>query len=184
MSIEELRSIVPPPREPVFIGSATAWKEVEDELGLTLPDDYKQLVTIYGLGCFGGFVWPLNPFVPRFHAASLFRLEAGINLMKLLDTARLDDPGSFPSLPAYPSLNGLLPWGAEDTGGLQGWLTNGNPNKWDTIILDNDFSEDFYQFKTSATGFLVGWLTGSIKISFYPEYPSPDPLFCPYLGTS
>ena len=180
MSIEQLRSIIPPPSSPVFAGDANAWQDVENELGITLPNDYKQLINLYGVGCFGGFVWPLNPFVPRFHEASPFRLEAGTNMMKLFETVRLEDPDAFPPFPAHPSPNGLLPWGVDDTGGLQGWLTNGNPNNWDTIILDNDWSEEFYQYKTSATGFLVGWLTGSIKISFYPEYLLPEPIFQPY----
>lgn len=180
MFIETLKAIVPPPSNPVFAGNVAGWQDVEDELGTALPEDYKNLINLYGVGCFGGFVWPLSPFVPKLHAASRFRLEAGINMMKLFESVKLEDPESLPDFSAYPTAGGLLPWGVEDTGGLQGWLTSGSPDKWNTVVLDNDWSEEIYQYETSTTEFLVGWLTGSIKISFYPEYPMTEPLFRPY----
>ncbi len=180
MSIEQLQLIAPPPVEPIFAEGEVTWQEIEQELGLILPTDYKELIKLYGLGCFGGFIWPLNPFIPDTHPAARFRFKAGISIMRVFEEFRAEDPDAYPSVSAYPAVGGLLPWGIEDTGGLQGWLTEGHPDVWRTAVLDNDFSEEFYSYQFSTTQFLAEWLKGSINISFYPKAPLPKPVFQPY----
>lgn len=51
-SISRLHALVAPPRDPFY--SSGDWTSVERELGVTLPDDYKQLITSYGQGMFQG----------------------------------------------------------------------------------------------------------------------------------
>jgi len=49
-TLKRLIKMVPPPNSPVDCGSETAFKEVEQQLGLPLPPDYKEYVAAYGSG--------------------------------------------------------------------------------------------------------------------------------------
>ena len=50
--LSRLHALVPPPANPFY--SSGDWSLVEQELGLRLPDDYKQLIESYGQGMFQG----------------------------------------------------------------------------------------------------------------------------------
>jgi hypothetical protein len=58
--IEILHGIVPPPAAPAW-NVVRSWGDVERQLGVALPDDYKELVGSYGAGAFDAFIWLLNP---------------------------------------------------------------------------------------------------------------------------
>lgn len=183
--LTQLQALAPPPENPLFSGTPSQWAEVEQKIGTGLPQDYKALVNLYGLGCFGERASLLNPFVPDLgpnSGSNFYRAMNFLNQMeKEMEDDRRENPDDYPPFLAYPSPGGLLPWGQEcSDGGIQCWLTKGNPDDWGCIILDNDWSEDYHEFSTTATGFLVGWLTGQIVISYYPELPLQQPLFQPF----
>jgi hypothetical protein len=46
--LREFIQLVPPPSEPQNANGN--WKQLESDLGLTFPDDYKQYITAYGGG--------------------------------------------------------------------------------------------------------------------------------------
>ena len=179
--LTQLQALAPPPDDPLFAGTPAQWDEVERNIGTALPQDYKQLVSLYGLGSFGGYVCPLNPFVPALGSnSSRFNFYRAINFWNEMEDLRREDPEIYPPFPGYPSPGGLLPWGIEcSDGGLQCWLTRGNPDDWGCIIVDSDWTEEYHEYSTTATGFLVGWLTGQIVISYYPPFPLQQPLFQP-----
>jgi hypothetical protein len=52
-SLEELRQISPPPS----CLTQTEW----DEVGFTVPADYRAIVDTYGAGSFGDFLWVMQP---------------------------------------------------------------------------------------------------------------------------
>jgi hypothetical protein len=62
MSLERLRSLAPPPDEPLEPGVPEQWKRVEAELGSELPGDFKRFTELYGSGKFDDFLYLLNPF--------------------------------------------------------------------------------------------------------------------------
>jgi len=62
MSIEELRTVLPPPATPHATGTPEEWAAIEARIGFTLPTDYKDYIATYGYGRIGGFLVPLNPF--------------------------------------------------------------------------------------------------------------------------
>jgi hypothetical protein len=59
MSGDQLADLVPPTAAPV--GAVGDWDDVRNQLAV-LPSDYVQMVTMYGAGCFGGFIWLFSPF--------------------------------------------------------------------------------------------------------------------------
>lgn len=47
-ALDQIKSIVPPPTEPSV--AVSEWRQVEGQLNLLLPSDYKGLVADYGAG--------------------------------------------------------------------------------------------------------------------------------------
>ena len=177
MSVDELVQLVPPPLVPIDAGDPSLWKDIEAKLGTKLPQDYKQLVNLYGVGYFCGYVCPLNPFIDP--PGYLHLIESGRDVMEMYEQGRSQNPKYHAPFPAYPAPNGILPWGRDDNAGLQCWLTQGHPDDWTVVILDSHYSENYCEYPTSATGFLSGWISGRINVSFYPEDvgPAEQPLF-------
>lgn len=181
MSIQHLIAIIPPPPNPVFAGSPEDWPAIEEEAGISLPTDYKQLINLYGFGYFGGYICPLNPFLPLTPPLNLYHLQsvmADLNASK--QYVGSNQAEGIPPLPIFPEANGLLAWGVDDNRGLQGWLTSGDNTVWPLLILDYDWSEEYLTFSMSVTEFLMNWMTNKITISHYPPPPLSGPLFSPY----
>src|SRR3974390_1397674 len=61
-SLQRLIEIVPPPASPVASGSPGDWAQVESELGVGLPTDFKEYIATYGGGEWAGFFRIFNPF--------------------------------------------------------------------------------------------------------------------------
>lgn len=178
--LTELQVLVPPPDSPVFAGTWDQWNEVEQWIGTALPQDYKQLINLYGSGSFGGRVCLLNPFIKTSSPWSHFSLFRGLKSLSIIEPFQRESPDTCQPFPVYPALGGLLPWGVFcSDSAMQCWRTQGKPDAWPTIVLDSDWSEEYLEYTTSATRFLVGWLTGKIVISYFSEFPLSQPLFEP-----
>jgi hypothetical protein len=181
MSIEQLIAVAPPPQFPVFAGMPEDWVDIEQNMGVDLPADYKQLINIYGFGYFGGYLCPLNPFLPVTSPLPLYRLQSVIaDLNQSKEYVGGNKAEGVQPLPVFPEDKGLLPWGVDDNRGLQCWQVSGNNLFWPLLILDYDWSEEYLIFSMSATEFLTNWLTNKIIVSHYPPFPVSKPLFVPY----
>jgi hypothetical protein len=66
-SITALTSLVTPPTQPSDVGQLAQWPQVEAELGIALPSDYKAFLATYGSGSFNDFMIIFNPFSPSPH---------------------------------------------------------------------------------------------------------------------
>lgn len=53
-ALQSLKTIAPPPNVPNE--AQGDWEQVESTIGLTLPEDYKNLITEYGTGRFSDFL--------------------------------------------------------------------------------------------------------------------------------
>jgi hypothetical protein len=105
--LRELIQLVPPPSDPQ--NAKGDWKQLESDLGLTFPDDYKQYIKEYGSGT----------LCALFEIGSPFRLES--HYKKAVKDAWSswagiyhgwgDVPESEIPFPIYPKIPGLLPWG-------------------------------------------------------------------------
>jgi hypothetical protein len=173
-SLRSLQQVAPPPSIPIETGRPSDWPLVEEELGLTLPPDYCELINAYGSGCFLRFLWPLNPFSED-ENLNLTR-QAPMLLWAAQEQKRME-PTVVP-FPVHPEPGGLFPWGRTDRGDALYWLTEGGPETWPVVVWDGK-ARAFARFDRSTTQFLFQWLSGVTAPGLAPETtPSrPGPAF-------
>ncbi|MEL6105280.1 MAG: hypothetical protein AAFU85_04555 [Planctomycetota bacterium] len=188
--LEHLKELVHPPRQPMLVppyigrprGSIRTWEEAEEILGLSFPDEHKQVVDCYGDGIWGA---SLVLIAPRFcnqycntleivtgshlfrpHAAPLsddaVYLEAFNGLQGAARTIHEASPIAF-----YPSSPGLLPLGylGDNYLGLDRhgvylfWSTS---EEQEILVLSRDFT--FRRYPLGLCNFLVRAFQGSVDL--------------------
>jgi hypothetical protein len=133
MSIENLVRIVSPPTTAADHGSAEGWEQCQQQLGLSLPSDYRQLIDTYGTGCWMDFLWVLSPFAKNTNLSLLTQAHLHLDGER---TIRALWPEQVP-FPLYPEPEGLFPWAITDNGNRLYWQTCGAPEDWPTIIYES-----------------------------------------------
>src|SRR5690242_19716466 len=126
MSVAELKKLVPPPSKPFEVGPLSQWREIEDQLEVRLPRDYREFVFAYGSGLFASFYRIYNPFAANEYTALLPSIKRICDIDR---ESQREYPKRFP-YPYYPEAGGLLPWGNDENGNDYFWLTEGPPTKW------------------------------------------------------
>jgi hypothetical protein len=183
MSIEKLIALVPPPEYPVDNGTSEMWAEIEAALSVQLPDDYKQLINTYGAGWFAGWIHINSPLTKRWDSLLDFSLMESVrDSMKQnkWDTTNLNWDKTF------PEPGSLLTLGHDDGNSFFFYITEGEPNDWKILNLDNDFTEDGQVILSCGiTELLVGWFEGTIQNGvgenqWYPE--DIDPTQCRFFS--
>jgi hypothetical protein len=162
MSIERLISVAPPPARPkeAFDGP---WHPIELEFGRYLPQDYKDLVKIYGFGLFFDFLKIFVPNAPENWA----RIErANLSIRNVV--YHILQPHERP-YPVWPDPGGLIQLGYTDNGDTIFWLPLGPPDKWKIVIWDRGDPEDFETFDCSLTDFLADVATGAVQPRAFPD---------------
>ena len=171
-SMQELLSLVPPPEEPK--DAKGDWNKVEGDLGLGLPEDYKQFITHYGRGTLCNLFWFASPFNcvdpticvgPKagrpVSAREYWTFWAGI----YNDWGKTERNIPFP---VYPTTPGLFPWGIYGDTDVLSWYTLGEPQQWEILYLDRQ--SRFLELKgLGFLGFLLAALKGTV--------PLPDDAF-------
>jgi hypothetical protein len=164
MAIQELINVVPPPLKPGETGSLAAWNSIQEQLGITLPDDYRDFAMTYGSGTFndpGRLCVPImNPFAPAYAQALSFEC----------DTLLLIGGPDWPHR-AFPQRPGLFPWGTDDNGCTLLWLTSGPPAQW-PILLNPPRSIDLERVDLAMTTFLAKAFSKELQCTIWsaPEF--------------
>ncbi|MFI0775455.1 hypothetical protein [Streptomyces sp. NPDC021212] len=126
--LDALRLLSPPPDAP-YLGSGT-WDGLFEELGTRLPREYVTLLTLYGAGCWSGwlrFHTPLRPAGRGFGRHVESTLDGYGQLKEKY-------PEDFP-LPMWPEPGGFLPFANSIDGDYLGWLTeDDDPDAWPLIV--------------------------------------------------
>ena len=169
MSLPSLAQIAHPPTKPSETGSPKTWKKIEQQLGISLPDDYKNLIDHYGTGAFNDFIRPYNPFASK-EDQNLFQM---LEILHQADskTQKMADPAWTVVRPfeLYPAIKGLLPWGnAGDLGLALFWQIGNQPQNWPTIFYDLSTGE-YETWKMPMTDFLFRIFTDQIESVFFPK---------------
>ncbi len=159
--IEILHGIVPPPAAPAW-NVVRSWGDVERQLGVALPDDYKELVGSYGAGAFDAFIWLLNPLTTNEY----------LNLIVQRDV-RLRAHAEFAAEFAAPyrgfdGSGGLLPCAFTDNGDVVYWNVRGVPGRWQ-VVVQGSRASTWQDFQVSLTEFLVGVLRRELICSSFPN---------------
>ena len=176
--LNKLLSVAPAPMFPKGCGLPVLWKRLEDELGITFPFDFKEIIAAYGYGEFNGFFSIANPFYSP--ANDIPYRDFLSYRLREMEAARSSYPEVAAPFPAFPSKGGLFPWGYTGNGDLVSWRTDGKSESWPIVCLDDDRSNEYDEFTLSPSEFLVKWLTGEISVpSLTPPdfFPLKEPVF-------
>jgi hypothetical protein len=182
-SLKRLIELEPPPKLPVAPGAPSDWSRVEAEIGIGLPQDFKDYVEAYGAGQWADFFGVMNPFYKWKHPDAQQSWSQWMNMrMGSLAEFRREHPKETAPFQAYPAKDGLLAFGYDDNGGTLCWQTTGDPKSWAIVCLDEGFSKDFDRFDLPLTAFIAGLLTEEIfPKTFAPDiFPISKPAFKAY----
>lgn len=168
MSLDRLQSVLKPPVNPSNTGNG--WSELEDALGVSLPQDYKDFINIYGTGGIDQFIWILTPF----------DLDENVNFLaraEVMREAYLESKQQFPEYYKhciFPEAGGILPWGYTDNGDELYWKTNEDARMWSIIVYESR-SWEYHEYPMSMTEFLFGIVSRNLVCDAFPEdFPSED----------
>jgi hypothetical protein len=154
---------------PTVEGLAFDWAQIEQDLALELPDDYRLLAEKLPPGWFRQFVRPGRPVSLPGGAQ---RLLAGAEGKKLdaLREWQASGRGQVP-YPLYPEPGGLLPWGSVRVQGYAFWLTgDSDPAEWPVIIASKSF-DHWERRDETMVEFLTGVATAQYDASRFTEGP-------------
>lgn len=160
MTIQTLITAIPPPASPTYAFDGP-WERIEAELGTPLPQDYKDLVRLYGGGGFMEYFIVNNPASPG---------PGGELIPEAYEVQKLFVE-HHPHLPMYPKPGGLLVCGSSDNGEYLFWLTRGPVSEWPIVVWDHDCAQDkeLEVFECDLTDFIAGVVTGDIRPRAFPD---------------
>ncbi|MFI1987697.1 SMI1/KNR4 family protein [Actinoplanes sp. NPDC020271] len=123
-AVARLKELVPPP-----VGNRQAfdWNSVENELGRTLPDDYKELAEVYGAGLFDRYVLVHVPDESRDHVDLSKAVQEGRERLEYF-------AAKGETLPYRP--DELLQVASTDNGDSIYWAAPGgrDPDNWTIVV--------------------------------------------------
>lgn len=156
---------------PSSVTRSKEWTQIEEGLGLPLPEDYKSFIDRYGPGVFCGIVItaPGGP--------------VGHDLFTLLEnrySARADDRATAVA-PVHPDHEGMIAWGVSTDGWTFSWAPNDpEPGRWGVVLTqlngilvhlpDQSFSSFLRKLADPQgdIGDLLGWETCAQEQLFLP----------------
>lgn len=159
-----LQKIVPKPDVVFHTGDEESWKRFELEIGIVLPDDYKELINTYGTGGIGNFIWFLTPFVNDDNVNYLKKMSVMIEAYK---TSK-DSFQEYYKYDVFPAENGLLPWGYTDNGDELYWKTDAEVDNWEIVVYESA-SPDCYNYKMSVSEFLYKIIIRELRVDFFSD---------------
>jgi len=165
MSISQLKKILPPPESPTEVPTRPAWKKIEKEVGVRLPNDYKEYVQAYGTGTICEFLIISNPFSSQEGFALISTLELAIQTLSQLKKTEGDDQVPFDIHPTRP---GLLAFGGDENGNGLYWLTDGEPDSWPCVIGQGR-GKKWEQYDITMAEFLCQVISKEIRSAIWPK---------------
>ena len=139
------------------------WTETEAMIGVSLPDDYKELYKRFGSGYFSSYIY-LRPDRGQESLRSWWLAEKLEYERDQIGMARLFDPyapyGVFKG-------NGLINWGGSVTEDNFFWLADAgaDPDSWPILAKISMGDDQWFRYDMKASEFLYRVLT---DVSFEP----------------
>jgi len=149
---------------PLARNSDNDWKVAEENLGVTLPSDYKGFIDHYGPGSIDGFIFILSPFSTNSHLNLL-------NKMQVLEkSARISRQSFGKNLmpPLFPDKNGFIPFGYTENGDGLYWKVDGSPESWKVNVFESR-TIIRQEFGMTMTVFLKGLIENGIYVNAFPD---------------
>lgn len=163
-AVERLTALIPPqgPRRP------RNWAAAEGELGTALPQDYKELVELYGGGIFDEEIWILDPECPDKGYNLLEETEARAEILATLWETEPKPPQLLEGDGAE-----VLPWAyIEGSGAMLYWLRRPGqkPEEW-TTLFNEGRGPEWEHHPHSCVHFLFSVLTGEADTVYFDDFP-------------
>jgi hypothetical protein len=165
-SISRLMHILHPPDEPTRPARADEWADLEADLGIAFPSDFKTYLARYGSGEINAFLLVSSPAFGN----SLTRLQQIIGTRLEIRRAIRDSDWHVPPYPVFPEEGGVLPWGITRNGDTCFWVTDpaASPNDWPVVVVESK-SQEWLDHGGPMTAFLADLLDGTIQVPFFPQ---------------
>lgn len=168
-SADLVRRLVDLAGVPAAKGLAFDWTQIEQDLALELPEDYRLLAETLPPGWFRRFVRPSRPVNLPGGTQRLLAEAEGRKLNALWEW-RATGRGQVP-YPLYPEPGGLLPWGRVRNYGCAFWLTgDSDPVEWPVIVASNSFSH-WERYDGTMCEFLIEVATARYDASGFTDGP-------------
>jgi|GEM_PF-1836111 len=173
MSLQLLLQIMPAPLS--ALGSnPELWPQVESNLGLALPTDYKRFIDLYGAGMVFDELFIVSPFTKTNTLAkpdylTSWALQEGAEYRECHNRFPEECP-----FPIYPDAGGLLAIGGDQTCNSLFYRTEGTPDEWPLVLYDDDYF-NYETYEESVTGFLVRWIRGDLHSGILSDDFSKNP---------
>lgn len=180
MYLERLIELVPTPDSPVGNGDSSI---IYEKLGLCLPKDYFDFLSVYGAGMFGNSLEVFSPFVENPYINFFTQIETlrnSYNSMKQLWNS-MNMNSVFPMRSGYPFdfypvKGGLIPWGCiEGCGTFFYWKPN--YSEWEIVAYNDD---EYQVFQMSLTQFIYNVFSSNIGFAGLSEITMKDFYFTKY----
>jgi hypothetical protein len=135
---------------------AVDWAATEAALGTALPEDYKEIVDLFGPG---GFDEYLDLIVPG---------GSGTDLVRFSEIDAAHSVSLWAPYPVYPARNGLLRWGTSEYELDLVWQTGAaDPADWPVLVREAP-GEEWRRFDCGMGEFLARLLT-DVSFGFPPS---------------
>lgn len=165
MGFDDLTQILPCPDKAVNAPKESpSWGAVEQQLGFSLPGDYKRFISVYGDGCIDRFLWILNPLSTNQY------LNLLVYSPRLLEAAQ-QLAEDYPEEIEFSSeiLSGqLIPWAVTDNGDALYWKRD-EGHITDQVYVSDSGGLQWNVFPYGTSEFLVLLLSAQISVEFFPE---------------
>lgn len=166
MAIEDLVRVVTPPDVPLQVDTGRSWRAIQDEIGIDLPDDLRQLATTYGSGRFCKMFMVFNPFASTYSQYIKFECDL---LNQLMD----NEGDQYIPYNVFPYSPGLLPWGSDDNGHTMLWLTDGPAEEWPIVLRSRD--NEYERHDLNMTTFLEKVINQELSCLLWSQTFFDDP---------
>ncbi len=143
MAIEPLLSLISPPEIPR--DTAGDWLAAEKQLGITYPNDFREMIGRYGTGEFFNSLVIDNPLTEN----------GRTRLHKHLDNLRVSRDAMELSWMIHPEPHGLFPWGRDHKGHQFCWQSEGRPDEWHVVQIAHNDDDNLHHANANLTTFLV-----------------------------
>ncbi len=129
--IQLLEEVIPVPEDPK--NAKGDWAQVEKELGIRVPEDYRKIIETYGDHGWNDFISVFNPFSDN---RNLNLASKSKEILKYENMLRDESPHYYP-IAIFPEKEGIFPWAVTDNGDYLFWITKGDCARWPTMIRDS-----------------------------------------------
>lgn len=176
MYYEKLKSLIAPPKSPVYIGTENMHKKIDERLGIKLPDDYYKIIETYGAGSFHNCnkLFDLVVFNPYINDSNLNLFtqikEYGESYRSLREDcgnqSNICEYSPYNSqiyegypFNYYPEKNGLIIWGWIDGGDFSFYYLPTTEN-WSIVVYDD--IDGYMIFEIGIAEFIYKLICGEI----------------------